>query len=33
MATSFHPELTSDSRLHAYFLDMVSESAGSSSPK
>jgi len=33
MATSFHPELTSDSRLHAYFLDMVGESAGSSSPK
>ena len=33
MATSFHPELTSDTRLHAYFLDMVSESVGSSSPK
>jgi 5'-phosphate synthase pdxT subunit len=33
MATSFHPELTSDTRLHAYFLDMVRESAGSSSPK
>ncbi len=27
MATSFHPELTDDTRLHRYFLDIV-ESAG-----
>ncbi len=27
MATSFHPELTDDTRLHRYFLDMI-ESAG-----
>ena len=25
LATSFHPELTEDSRLHRYFLDMVRE--------
>jgi 5'-phosphate synthase pdxT subunit len=25
LATSFHPELTDDYRLHAYFLDMVKE--------
>ena len=25
LATSFHPELTSDSRWHAMFLDMVRE--------
>ncbi|MDQ2872880.1 MAG: pyridoxal 5'-phosphate synthase glutaminase subunit PdxT, partial [Candidatus Eremiobacteraeota bacterium] len=24
LATSFHPELTTDPRVHAYFLDMVS---------
>jgi 5'-phosphate synthase pdxT subunit len=23
LATSFHPELTDDTRLHAYFLDMI----------
>jgi 5'-phosphate synthase pdxT subunit len=27
LGTSFHPELTSDSRVHEYFLDMVRESA------
>lgn len=26
LATSFHPELTDDHRLHAYFLDMVKQS-------
>lgn len=26
LAASFHPELTDDERLHAYFLDMVRES-------
>ena len=32
MATAFHPELTNDTRLHQYFLDMASppESAGPS---
>jgi len=25
LATSFHPELTNDSRLHAYFLEMISK--------
>ncbi len=25
LATAFHPELTDDTRLHAYFLDMVAE--------
>jgi 5'-phosphate synthase pdxT subunit len=25
LATAFHPELTNDPRLHAYFLDMVSD--------
>ena len=25
LATSFHPELTNDTRMHKYFLDMVSE--------
>jgi len=30
MATSFHPELTNDTRFHAYFVDM-SKSAGRSS--
>lgn len=25
LATSFHPELTDDSRLHAYFLEMISK--------
>jgi 5'-phosphate synthase pdxT subunit len=33
MATSFHPELTKDTRLHSYFLDMVRETDRSSSPK
>jgi len=23
LATSFHPELTGDNRVHAYFVDMV----------
>ena len=27
LATSFHPELTGDTRVHAYFLQMVRESA------
>jgi len=26
LATSFHPELTDDHRMHAYFLDMIRES-------
>ena len=26
MATSFHPELTADDRVHAYFLSLVEES-------
>jgi len=25
LAASFHPELTDDERMHAYFLDMVRE--------
>jgi 5'-phosphate synthase pdxT subunit len=25
LATSFHPELTGDRRVHAYFVEMVSE--------
>jgi 5'-phosphate synthase pdxT subunit len=33
MATSFHPELTDDTRMHSYFLDMVREADRSSSPK
>ncbi len=28
MATAFHPELTNDSRLHQYFLDMAADPAG-----
>lgn len=28
MATSFHPELTGDARLHRHFLDVVGDSAG-----
>lgn len=28
LATSFHPELTGDTKVHAYFLDMVKEQAG-----
>ena len=27
LATSFHPELTGDSRLHRYFLSMVDPAA------
>jgi 5'-phosphate synthase pdxT subunit len=27
LATSFHPELTGDTRIHAYFLEMVRELA------
>ena len=27
LATSFHPELTGDGRIHAYFCDMVGASA------
>jgi len=30
LATSFHPELTEDHRLHAYFLDMVKQSRSAS---
>jgi 5'-phosphate synthase pdxT subunit len=33
LAISFHPELTDDSRLHAYFVDMVKTAERSSSPK
>lgn len=33
LATSFHPELTQDTRLHAYFLDIVRAEGRSSSPK
>ncbi|MFF2094109.1 pyridoxal 5'-phosphate synthase glutaminase subunit PdxT [Paenibacillus sp. NPDC058174] len=29
LASSFHPELTDDFRLHAYFVDMVKEAAAS----
>ena len=28
LATSFHPELTQDARVHGYFIDMVREYAG-----
>lgn len=33
MATSFHPELTSDDRFHKYFLGIVAGSAGSAVAK
>ncbi len=33
MATSFHPELTPDTRIHAYFVDMVAAAGETSSPK
>jgi 5'-phosphate synthase pdxT subunit len=33
LATSFHPELTSDTRFHSYFLDIVGSAGRSSSPK
>ena len=28
LATSFHPEVTGDRRVHAYFVDMVREVSG-----
>ncbi len=31
LATSFHPELTADSRVHRYFLDMIRSEAGNKS--
>ncbi|MBO7746195.1 pyridoxal 5'-phosphate synthase glutaminase subunit PdxT [Paenibacillus sp. MWE-103] len=31
LASSYHPELTDDYRLHAYFLDMVKEAAAAKS--
>lgn len=31
LATSFHPELTSDTRVHRYFLDMIDSKAGKQS--
>lgn len=33
LATAFHPELTQDNRLHAYFVQMVAESQGLPSPQ
>lgn len=33
MATSFHPELTDDSRFHSYFLELVKSAARSSGSK
>ncbi|MEL6268638.1 MAG: hypothetical protein AAFR22_02420, partial [Chloroflexota bacterium] len=27
LATAFHPELTDDTRLHQYFLDLIAEHA------
>jgi 5'-phosphate synthase pdxT subunit len=33
LATTFHPELTSDDRFHRYFLDIVRREARGSSPK
>jgi 5'-phosphate synthase pdxT subunit len=33
MATSFHPELTQDTRFHVYFLEIVRSADRSSSPK
>ena len=33
MATSFHPELTSDERFHRYFIDLVRSSGGSAGSK
>jgi 5'-phosphate synthase pdxT subunit len=33
MATSFHPELTADTRFHKYFLDMIRAARGSSASK
>ena len=32
MATAFHPELTDDTRLHQYFLDLASRSEAASPP-
>jgi 5'-phosphate synthase pdxT subunit len=28
LATAFHPELTADSRLHRFFVQMVAQQAG-----
>ena len=28
LGTSFHPELTGDDRVHAYFLEMLAGAAG-----
>jgi 5'-phosphate synthase pdxT subunit len=33
IATSFHPELTADTRFHRYFLDIVMSTGGSSGSK
>lgn len=33
LATSFHPELTGDTRFHRYFLDIVAEAGGPASGK
>ncbi len=33
MATSFHPELTDDTRFHEYFLRLAQSAGGTSSPK
>ncbi|MEE8386833.1 MAG: pyridoxal 5'-phosphate synthase glutaminase subunit PdxT, partial [Dehalococcoidia bacterium] len=33
LATTFHPELTEDSRLHRYFLGMVESAEGRNNPK
>ena len=33
LATAFHPELGSDTRMHRYFLEMISETARPSSGK
>ena len=33
LATSFHPELTADTRFHAYFLRLVQSAGRTSSPK
>jgi 5'-phosphate synthase pdxT subunit len=32
LATSFHPELTNDARVHGYFVDMVRDSLSSANP-
>jgi 5'-phosphate synthase pdxT subunit len=33
MATAFHPELTNDTRLHQYFLDLAGDPAGPTGPE